>query len=105
MRGVHCQWLPYSCPGGGRHNAEAKHAKIDAKRARDVARLKKEITATTQANLVDAQASTGAKYKAHLQPKRSRKRKVPNNNIFREPVLRAPTLARVAEEVVVPEEA
>ena len=65
---------------GTRQNAEAKQAKIDAKKARDVARLE-EATATAQANAMDAQASASAKSGAHPQPKKSRKRKVPDNNL------------------------
>jgi len=57
------------------HNTEAKQANIDVKRARDVARLEKEATATAQANAGDAQASDTAKYGAPPQPKKSRKRK------------------------------
>ena len=89
---------------GARHIAEAKHAKIDAKIARDVVRLEKEATATAQANVVDAQGSASSRYGAPPQPKRSRKRNVLDNNLPK-PVLRAPTLARVAEGVGVPEEA
>jgi hypothetical protein len=89
---------------GVMHNAKAKQAKIDAKKTREVARLEKEATVAAQANVVDAQAIASGKSGAPPQPKRSRKRKVPDNNHPGTRSIRAPTLARVAEEVGVPEE-
>ena len=65
---------------GARQKAQEKMAQMDAKRARDVARLEKEAGANNaQALEVDAQASASARVgsSASSQPKRSRKRKVP----------------------------